>query len=116
MAVALGLSDEEFATRYTRVIADRRSLNERETQHGFDCVFLDRTTQPGKALCGVYMARPTQCRTWPFWPENLASPRAWLEAKSRTPCPGMDKGTLIPVDQIRILRDRDHADNHAAPY
>jgi hypothetical protein len=32
MAVALGLTDEEFTAKYTRAIADRRSLNESETQ------------------------------------------------------------------------------------
>ncbi len=116
MAVALGLTDEEFTAKYTRAIADRRSLNESETPHGFDCVFLDRTSQPGRALCGVYTARPAQCRTWPFWPENLTTPKAWKAAKSKTPCHGMDNGTLYPIEQIRILRERDHADNHSAPW
>ncbi len=116
MAAALGVPVEEFTQKYTRAISDRRSLNEQETSHGFDCVFLDRTSKPGMALCRVYMARPAQCRTWPFWPENLRTPQAWRAAKAKTPCLGMDNGTLIPVEQIRILRDRDHADNHSAPW
>jgi len=116
MATALGLSDEEFSARYTREIENRRSLNERETEHGFDCVFLDRTTQPGRALCSVYTARPGQCRTWPFWPENLESPQAWKAAKDRTPCHGMDNGKLYPIEQIRIMRDLDQADNETAPW
>ena len=116
MASALGVTDEEFTARFTREITKRRSLNETETVHGFDCVFLDRTSQPGRALCRVYLARPVQCRTWPFWPENLRTPQDWKGAKSRTPCPGMDQGKLIPIEEIRILRDRDAADNESAPW
>jgi len=116
MATALGITTDEFLQRYSRVLGGRRSLNEHETEHGFDCIFLDRTTQPGKALCRVYLARPTQCRTWPFWSDNIRSARAWRAAKERTPCPGMDSGTLIPVEKIRILRGQDDADNAAAPW
>ena len=32
---------------------------------------------PGRAVCSIYRARPAQCRTWPFWPENLLSKRDW---------------------------------------
>lgn len=116
MAAALGMTEEEFTAKHTRVIAQRRSLNESETTHGFDCTFLDRTTDPGRALCRVYQARPAQCRTWPFWPENMSTPQAWKDAKARTPCPGMGQGQLITIEEIRILRDQDAADNSTAPW
>jgi Fe-S-cluster containining protein len=70
----------------------------------YDCVFL-RRDEKGRGLCSIYPVRPTQCRTWPFWPENLSSKRAWITAKKRTPCPGMDNGKLVPIHQIRIQRD-----------
>lgn len=108
LAALLKVSEGEFLKRYARKPTWGNggwSLNEHKTEHGLDCVFLDRTTQPGKALCGVYEARPSQCRTWPFWPENLKTEAAWREVKKRTPCPGMDKGTLVPVEKIRIQRD-----------
>ncbi|MHC4416774.1 MAG: YkgJ family cysteine cluster protein [Planctomycetota bacterium] len=105
LAATLGLEEEVFYDRYAHRIGRRWSLKERETPHGYDCIFLDRDTDPGKGLCSVYGARPAQCRTWPFWPENLRTRRAWNTVKRRTPCPGMDTGDLVPVEQIRILRD-----------
>ena len=63
------------------------------------------TGETGKTGCSIYADRPAQCRTWPFWPENLTSRSTWEAVKRRTPCPGMGNGTLIPVDRIRILRE-----------
>lgn len=116
MAEDLGMPHGEFLQAHARTIDGRWSLNESRTEHGYDCVFLDRTTQPGKALCRVYRSRPVQCRTWPFWDENLTSRRAWDSARRRTPCPGMDTGQLIPIEQIRIQRDLDRQDNADAPW
>lgn len=107
MAGGLGIEPGAFVDRYTHSTALGRSLKERETEFGHDCVFLDRETIPGKAVCGVYEHRPTQCRTWPFWKSNLRTPNAWKQAKRV--CPGMDKGRLYPPEQIRILRDQDDA-------
>ncbi len=100
MAAAVGLDEATFRDRYTRRIGRRQSLNEHKTEHGWDCVFLDRDTSPGVALCKLYTARPAQCRTWPFWPELLESPEAWAAAKVNTPCPGMDSGKIIPIETI----------------
>ncbi len=103
IASALGASPVEVERDFTRLFHGRRSLTEVRTPHGYDCVFLDRHSQPGKALCRVYRVRPMQCRTWPFWPENLRHPRDWQRA-GRT-CPGIDRGPLIPIESIRIQRD-----------
>ena len=103
LARRLGLTRAAFLDRYTRLTRYGLSLNEVETEHGLDCVFLDREKVSGKAVCGVYEDRPAQCRTWPFWPSNLKSERSWREA-GRT-CPGLNVGRLYPVEQIRILRD-----------
>ena len=105
LAKKLGVSEAEFYRDYARTIDGQWSLNERKTEHGFDCIFLDRDTVPGKAICGVYQARPMQCKTWPFWPENLRTQRTWLSVKRATPCPGMDSGNLVPIEKIRIQRD-----------
>ena len=107
MAGGLGIEAGEFVDRYTHATALGRSLKERPTEFGQDCVFLDREKIPGKAVCGVYEHRPTQCRTWPFWKGNLRTPNAWKQAKRV--CPGMDKGRLYPPEQIRILRDQDES-------
>lgn len=106
MAAAVGLDVTTFIKRYARRIGKRFSLSERLTEHGYDCVFLDRETRPGAALCKLYKARPAQCRTWPFWPENLSSPEAWASTKATTPCPGMGQGQVIPVEAITARLNR----------
>ncbi len=107
IAARLGVSEGQFLDRYTRRIGVRRSFNERKTEHGFDCVFLDRSTAPGKAMCSIYDVRPTQCRTWPFWPENLETEAAWDAAKRLMPCHGMNRGRLHPFVEITVTRDLD---------
>lgn len=107
MAAKLGVSESQFRNQYARKPEwgdGGWSLNEVKTEHGYDCVFLDRTAIPGKAICSLYDARPTQCRTWPFWPENIRTRRHWDSVKRTTPCPGMDApaGTLVTIDKIRI--------------
>ena len=101
MAEALGMTEAAFRKKFARKLNAGWSLNERKTAHGFDCIFLDRETDPGEARCRIYQARPTQCRTWPFWPENVESKDTWDATKHHTPCPGMDKGTLYSADEIR---------------
>ncbi len=104
----LGITKFDLLDRYCKRMGGRWSLDEVKTEHGLDCVFLKRDPVTGKAGCGIYAVRPTQCRTWPFWPELLESRRAWKQA-GRT-CPGMQsgdegQGKLYPIEQIRIIRD-----------
>jgi Fe-S-cluster containining protein len=40
-----------------------------------------------------------QCRTFPFWPENVQSARAWEALKSF--CPGIDEGDWHSPEEIR---------------
>jgi len=118
MAEELGIPEPEFLERFTRLVGGRRSLTERETEHGFDCIFLDRATAPGRALCGVYRSRPSQCRTWPFWEQNLGSRRVWEETKKRVPCPGMDatEGRLHTLVEIRVMRNNDSQRSDSTPW
>jgi hypothetical protein len=102
LAMRLRIDEAEFRSRYTKRTALGVSLVETRTEHGLDCVFLDREAKPGKAICGVYEDRPGQCRTWPFWGINLKSERSWRNAAQT--CPGMGKGTLYPPEEIRIQR------------
>jgi Fe-S-cluster containining protein len=105
MADLLCLDEATFRRRFARRIEGKWSLKERETGHGYDCIFLDRGDPKGRTSCRVHSARPTQCRTWPFWPENLISQRAWQTAKLTTPCLGMDHGRLVRIEEIRRQRD-----------
>lgn len=103
IAARLGLTVERFRAAYTRAARGGRSLIEVEGAGGLDCVFLRREAQNGRALCAIYEDRPTQCRTWPFWPSVVGSAPAWAAAARR--CPGMGRGQVVPVERVRVLRD-----------
>lgn len=105
MAAELGLSEQIFRDEHAHQAFGRWTLNERWNSEvdGYDCIFLKRDAETGRALCQIYSVRPGQCRTWPFWPENLRSRSSWQKAGQN--CPGMDKGDFFPVEDIRIFRD-----------
>jgi len=65
-----------------------------------DCVFLTNTD--GKCTCAIYPVRPNQCRTWPFWPDNLATADHWNRAAMK--CPGISRGRLYSLEEIEKLR------------
>lgn len=50
--------------------------------------------------CQVYSARPTQCRTWPFWPEVMGA-KTWKKEVAAF-CPGVGKGPVIPREKIEL--------------
>jgi Fe-S-cluster containining protein len=81
---------DQFIAFHTRLLPRGRSLRERANG---DCVFYKAGTG-----CTIYPVRPRQCRTWPFWESNLASPEAW-EATCRI-CPGSGRGDLVPAEEI----------------
>src|SRR6185295_15652031 len=58
IAHRLGLTKAGFYERYAHKGSRGWSLNERKTEHGLDCIFLDRVSMPGKAICGLYEDRP----------------------------------------------------------
>lgn len=95
IAKRVGMADDldRFERQFVRTIGNRKSLVEYSDG---DCIFLDPDTRG----CSVYEDRPVQCRTWPFWKENLASPASWGQtAKS---CPGCNRGRLYSVEEIRV--------------
>ncbi len=102
MARALGVGYRNFLVDHACRWAGGWALEEVEGEHGFDCTLLDREKVPGEALCRVREARPGQCRTWPFWPENLSNPGAWKKAARR--CAGMGRGPLVAIEEIRRQR------------
>lgn len=48
--------------------------------------------------CSVYPVRPTQCHTYPFWPEILISEDKWNNEVSR--CEGINQGDVVDIDFI----------------
>ena len=95
IAGRLEMTVAAFERRYVRKVGQRTSLTERRDG---DCDFL-RRLDDGRAICGIYDVRPSQCKTWPFWDENLESADAWAEA-SRD-CPGMNNGAYHPLPVIQ---------------
>lgn len=81
---------EEVTGLYSYQVGKRRSL--REKLNG-ECVFYER-----ESGCTIYSVRPRQCRTWPFWESNVATPEAW-EATCKV-CPGSGHGQLISAEEI----------------
>ncbi len=82
IADSLNMTSEDFCKKYVRKVGKRFSLVEdKKTKN---CVFLKN----GK--CTIYEARPTQCRTWPFWQSNIDTPDDWAWAAKR--CHGLNRG------------------------
>ncbi|MCA9797424.1 MAG: YkgJ family cysteine cluster protein [Candidatus Eremiobacteraeota bacterium] len=104
MAERLKVSYEEFLERYAVLTDDGWSLKEVPAPNGtdLDCILLQRDPESGKTSCSVHQARPTQCRTWPFWPGNLRSPRSWHRAARE--CEGIDCGPRVPLQEIEQQR------------
>lgn len=105
MADYLKIDIAEFYSKYTARALGRRTLTEvRRDKRHYDCVFLTETGA-GKRVCSVYPVRPTQCQTWPFWPSNMKSRRAWDDAAES--CPGMRdpeaRGAgFVPIEEVRV--------------
>ena len=52
-------------------------------------------------LCTVYESRPTQCRTFPFWPEHVGTRGGWRKLKSY--CPGIGQGDFVPLQAVQRI-------------
>ncbi|MHC4566510.1 MAG: YkgJ family cysteine cluster protein [Planctomycetota bacterium] len=101
IAEHLKMTVEQLRQRYMRRVGLRTTIIEEPTTK--DCIFL--TEPAGQRGCAIYPVRPSQCRSWPFWPENLKSPGAWNKAAQK--CPGINRGRLYSFEEIeRIKRCR----------
>jgi hypothetical protein len=98
IAKHLKLTPNELCRRYMRNVGVRMSIIEERVSK--DCIFLQ--DNDGVRQCRIYSVRPAQCRTWPFWTENLASPDDWNRAALR--CPGINRGRLYTFEEIERIR------------
>jgi Fe-S-cluster containining protein len=81
-----GLTRRAFESRYVyRTSRQMRFRKPRDKQ----CPFL---LDHG---CSIHPAKPTQCRTFPFWPDLVERPAAWK--RTGRYCPGIGKGPLIQI-------------------
>ena len=91
MAKKLGIPTREFTRKYCKKTEGYFHID--DGKYSPNCRFLKDNK------CSVYEARPTQCRTWPFWPEVL-KPKAWSK-EVKNFCPGVGKGKIWTRDQIQ---------------
>ena len=92
LAEFFGMPAGRFVRRYTGIVKGCRVLG--DTPGGGECIFLK------DKACSAYEARPTQCRTYPWWAQNLQDEETWQEAAAF--CEGIDHPTapLIPAEDI----------------
>lgn len=95
LASHLGLSLDAFGRRYLRRVGDRYALLENARTGA--CVLLD-----GRR-CSVYETRPRQCRAYPFWERNLASPERWRAEAAACEGIGGD-APLLSLGEIETQR------------
>ena len=84
------ISISSFKKKYCEFTQDYLHL--KELNINGNCIFLD------KKKCSVYSARPTQCRSWPFWKENLNA-KKWNDEIINF-CPGIGKGKKYKAYEI----------------
>jgi hypothetical protein len=96
MAAYLKITPKEFEKKYVRHAFGRLALIEKRVS--YDCVFLK------DKQCLVYGARPSQCRKFPWWNENLRSSEQWKETAKM--CEGIDHpdAPLTSFEQIEEER------------
>ncbi len=59
----LGLNVHNFVSEYLFKKGYKYSIKERKFNDSYECIFYDRESNG----CGIYDARPLQCKTFPFW-------------------------------------------------
>lgn len=112
----LKISPEQVVEQYCRKVGGKFTLDEKRGPGGsYDCIFLtehkvkvrpagsDAEITETRRGCSIYPVRPLQCRTWPFWPENLSSKVVWDRAGKR--CHGINNGRRFTIEQIHEIRD-----------
>lgn len=98
IADLLKMTVGQFRQKYLKRVGLRTTIIEHHTTK--DCIFLQAGA--GGKQCMIYSVRPSQCRSWPFWPGNLASPGAWNKAAKK--CPGINRGKLYSFEEIEEIK------------
>ena len=100
----LGMTPKEFEKRFVYRTRHRMRLR---VPRGKNCHFL---VEGG---CSIHPAKPTQCRTFPFWPELI---QIWSEwKKTGRYCPGIGAGPLVQLQTAREQAN-DMKEAHPALY
>jgi Fe-S-cluster containining protein len=64
LANHLNLEVDQLVEKYLTKVGYKYTINEQKlSETNYACIFFDLE----KKQCSIYEARPTQCRTFPFW-------------------------------------------------
>ncbi len=88
------MSRKRFEETYVYRTAHQRRFRKPPDKQ---CPFLE------KGGCGIHPAKPTQCRTFPFWPELVENQAEWK--RTARYCPGIGKGELIQIGTAMEIAD-----------
>jgi Fe-S-cluster containining protein len=89
LAAFLDMSASEFQSKYVYATRFHLRLRRRQGQ----CPFLEAEG------CSVHLAKPTQCRVFPFWPELIEDKKELKETAQW--CPGLGKGNVVSVETLK---------------
>lgn len=91
----VGMPARKFEARYVYRTAHQRRFRKPPDKQ---CPFLE------ERRCSIHPAKPTQCRTFPFWPELVESRAAWKSTARY--CPGIGKGPLIQIGEAMEIAEQ----------
>ncbi len=91
IAKYLGMEQEEFERHY---VFRTKNLRRFRKPRKAECSFLSASG------CSIHPVKPTQCRTFPLWPEILEDEQELAETAKR--CPGIGEGPDVTLEEIRL--------------
>ena len=107
LAAHVGMTARDFRRRYT--VRDELGWTELDFSERC-CPFLN---EPG-GRCSVYTARPTQCRTFPFWREFVQN-EEWTPAVHAL-CEGIGEGPVHAAEKVEaLMREQEAVDEDESP-
>jgi hypothetical protein len=89
------MSPRAFEEKYVYRTRHKRRLRK---PPGKQCAFLE-----GRG-CSIHPAKPTQCRTFPFWPEIVEKRVSWN--RTARYCPGIGQGPLIQIGSAMQIAEQ----------
>ncbi|MBX7067731.1 MAG: YkgJ family cysteine cluster protein [Parachlamydiales bacterium] len=95
LAAHFSMKEEEFMRQKVRYVDEHYALLDKPGSG--DCIFLENNK------CSVYEARPVQCRTFPWWIQNLRDEKDWEEAGKR--CEGINHPDAPLVSSLHIQQE-----------
>ena len=97
----LQISVRRFLRKYAKRLIGERGYELRMNPQGI-CPFY----REEEKICGIHPVKFVQCRTYPYWPENVESPAAWEDVRQE--CEGLGQG-----ERVRKRDVRDHLQDSA---